>query len=397
MRCMKKVAALFLILVLLASGAVTVLAEGTTVDYSGSLEAGGISQSINNDFFLNGFVPGGFPSYPTFGSRIKWFNDLRIIPNDQVTLKLRVSYLNDTTQSALPENNQFVFSRGFIDFTPNSTLSLRFGKQRLAWGTGYAWNPSDILDQPRNALTDVDDPEGVTALRGDLNFGPVTTQLLIVPDSASLDWESSGRALRVKASPGGVDVALGVIQKGTIAPSYTGDFAYSLAGLGLHGEVRYQSEGNFRYGRFDTKKDICDYLVGMDYNLPGGYYLACEYYHNDQAYKNLSELVGYFVLTSPTAAEIMDYLTYLGNNGGVMQNHIFLHSMKKFGEDFNVDLMFIYNPEFHSLVAQPKLEYIWGQNTSLFVKGLVNCGDANSEAGVLPIRNIWNLGMKVSF
>lgn len=377
----------FLILAFLNLMAVDTPAEGTTIDYSGSLEVDGITQSINNDFFLGA---GALTGTPTLGSRIKWQNDFRIIANDQTTLKLRVSYLNDTTQTTLPSNNQFTFSRGFIDFTPSDFISLRAGKQRLAWGTGYAWNPSNILDQPRNAFTDADDPEGVTAFRTDLNFGPVTGQVVITPNQS---WDLSGRALRLKASPGGVDLSLGVVQNGLQTAAVIADFACSLSGIGLHGEFRHQPDGNVRM----DKKDIFDYLIGIDYNFPGGYYLALEYYHNDQAYKNLTELQAYIGTLLPDYTAVMNHLNYLGNNGGVMQDHFFLRGMKQFGEDINLELLLIYGPMDHSLVAQPKLEYVWGQNTSLFVKGLLGSGDADSEANIMPAKSNWTLGIKANF
>lgn len=384
---MKKLTILLLTLTLLAIQAGPALAEGTTIDYNGSLEVDGITQALNNDFFLNSFIiPSPLSGMPTFGSHIKWQNDVRIIPNEQTTFKLRVSYLSDTVQPTVPNNYQFALSRGFMDFTPNSFLSVRAGKQRLAWGTGYAWNLTNILDQPRNALTDADDPEGVMAFRGDLNFGPVTTQVVITPNQS---WDLSGRALRLKASPGGVDISLGVVQNGTQTAATIGDFACSLSGVGLHGEVRYQSEGNVRA----DKNDILDYLLGIDYNLPGGYYLAIEYYHNDQAYKSLME----FIADLPNHTDVMSYLNYLGNNGGVMQDHFFLRGSKKFGENTNMEILLVYCPTDHSLVGQPKFEYVWGQNTSIFVKGLFAAGDLNSEANIMPTKNSWTLGMKVNF
>jgi hypothetical protein len=392
---MKKIAILVTTLIALLFIVTSVWAEGTTIDYSGSLEIDGITQTINNDFFLGS--SGLADIIPSLGSYTKWQNDLRLVPNDQVTLKLRISYLNDTVNK--PENNdKFVLSRGYIDFTPNDFLSIRAGKQRLGWGTGYAWNPTDILDQPRDAFTNVDDPEGVMTIRTDLHLGPITTQLVVTPDSASQDWDGAGRALRFKASPGGVDLSLGAVQDGDQSASTIGDFAYSIAGVGLHGEARYRPDGNTR----SDKKDIYDYLLGLDYNLPGGYYLALEYYHNDEAYKNIDELKQYigtsYNLSDPTAqAEIMEYLTDLGNNGGVLQDHYFLHGTKQFGDNYNLDLMLVYAPEDRSLVVQPEFDYIWGQNTRLFVKALLATGDSGSEANVLPTKSIWKLGFKVNY
>lgn len=87
----------------------------------------------------------------------------------------------------------------------------------------------------------------------------------------------------------------------------------------------------------------------------------------------------------------------MGNSGGVIQDHLFLRGSKKFGENSTMELMLVYCPADHSLVGQPKFEYVWGQNTSIFVKGLLAAGEFDSEANVLPTKNNWTLGMKVNF
>ncbi len=387
---MKKVAVLFITLILIGLNAVTVMAEGTSIDYSGSLDVSGVSQPHNEDYFLSSAV---LSMVPVTGSIINLRNDFRIIPNDEVSVKLRVSYLNDTTTGV---NGDITLSRGFIDFTPSNWLSLRAGKQRLAWGTGYAWNPTNILDTPRNAFTNADDPEGITAFRSDFTIGPVTAQLIVTPKQS---WETSGRALRIKASPGGFDFSLGSAQNGLDPAAITGDFAYSLSGIGLHGEVLYQSGANTYTG----KKDITNYLIGADYNIPGGYYLAMEYYHNDAVFQNISALNTYiFTHYSPPfdgtkIAGINTLLVELANQGGATPDHLFIRATKTFGADTNLELMLVYNPNDHSLVTQPKFEYIWKQNTSLYVKGLLASGDLNSEANILPTKSRLDLGMKVSF
>ncbi len=63
-------------------------------------------------------------------------------------------------------------------------------------------------------------------------------------EEAGSDWEKSGRAVRFKASPFGVDLTTGWVKSGTGPAAMIGDFAYSLSGIGLHGEVLYQAEGN---------------------------------------------------------------------------------------------------------------------------------------------------------
>lgn len=394
------------VLFLLGSFTVTLADEaaGTTIDYSGVLEVSGVSQSLNSDSLM--FAgPGMLDSYPTLGNVFKFRNDLRLIPNDQTTVRLRVSYIDDSIQNSA--NNQiFNLSRGFIDFTPNDRFSLRLGKQRLAWGAGYAWNPTDILDLPRNAFTDSDDPDGIMAYRGDLSLGPVTAQAVVTPGDS---WEDSGRALRFKASPAGIDMTLGLAQKGTDSAATIADFAYSLAGVGIHGEALYRPEGNTI--RTD-KKDILNYLVGVDYNLPGGYYLALEYYHNDEAFENAKEFENYSVSKFTQAlteagddpvkkaaafAELQTSMVNLANNGGITRDHFFIRAAKGFGDNINTELLLVVNPGDGSLVSQPLFEYTWKQNTKMFIKGMLASGGEDSEANLLPIQAQWNLGLKVSF
>ncbi len=360
-------------------------AAETSYDNSGNLTFSSIGLAENPDSILGAALP----PQPTLGTNLKLTDNLTITPDDSVTVKLRLNYLINTLLDP-NDTNKFTLSRGYLDFSPNSLVSLRLGKQRLAWGTGYAWNPVNILDEPRNALTDNDDPEGITALRTDLYLGPVTTQIIIKP---SASWESSDRAIRFKVSPAGFDLAYGLIGNNAGQTDHIFDFAYSFSGIGIRGEAFYQAEGNWR----NDKKDILNYLVGVDYNFPGGYYLALEYYHNDSAFKDIPELLTYIAANSLDPITANGLITNLSNNGGIVRDHLFLRAMKTIGENFNTQLVFIYNPADQSVVVQPQLEYTWRQNTTLFCKLLYLNGGLNSEANISPIKSQLELGIKVNY
>lgn len=393
---MKRFIMFMLSLLLLFGGVATVLADeaaGTVIDHSGSIEIGMADLPHNTDYLMLSLDPDVLDTYPTFGSVFKLQDDLRLSLNDQTSVRLRISYTNDTTQ-ALEVNEVFSLSRGFIDFSPDERLSLRIGKQRLAWGTGYAWNLTDILDEPRNAFTDSDDPEGIMAFRSDLSLGPVTTQVVITPEES---WEDSGLALRFKVSPSGLDLSLGMVQNGTDNTATIADFAYSLSGLGIHGEVLYQAEGN-RY-RTD-KQEILNYLIGADYKFPGGFYLALEYYHNDEAFQDTTELKNYCLIALTSGSiyeELQTAMTNLANNGGVTRDHYFIRATKEFGDNINTELLLLVNPYDGSLAGQPKFEYTWKQNTNIYIKGILANGDRDSEVNLLSSKNQWTLGLKVNF
>lgn len=46
-------------------------------------------------------------------------------------------------------------------------FSLRVGKQRVAWGSGFAWNPTNRVERPKNPLNTGLEQEGALAVRAD--------------------------------------------------------------------------------------------------------------------------------------------------------------------------------------------------------------------------------------
>jgi hypothetical protein len=51
-------------------------------------------------------------------------------------------------------------------------LSVRVGKQRIAWGSGFAWNPTNRIEPPKNPLNTGLEQPGATAVR--LDFIPTS-------------------------------------------------------------------------------------------------------------------------------------------------------------------------------------------------------------------------------
>jgi hypothetical protein len=64
----------------------------------------------------------------------------------------------------------------------NGPLVVYTGKQRIKWGTGYAWNPSDVLQPPKDVLNPTIDLEGIYAVRMEYSNNIVTPSLIVVID-----------------------------------------------------------------------------------------------------------------------------------------------------------------------------------------------------------------------
>jgi hypothetical protein len=129
---------------------------------SGNLADNTFSNLVGGDFLVDirlqkgfkafldlnlGFVPGGTPTTHTF------------YPGPLV--------LTENQETAL------LIKEVFVDFNVANTVYFRAGKQVLKWGTGYFWNPTDLINIEHRSFTNLDAlRQGVFGLRSDVVFAP---------------------------------------------------------------------------------------------------------------------------------------------------------------------------------------------------------------------------------
>jgi len=135
------------------------IAQGT-----GTLSDNTLSNIIGGDFLVDirlqkgfkafldlnlGFIPGGTPTVHTFAT----------IPP---TTALVVTENQDTA---------LLIKEVFVDFNIANTAYFRAGKQVLKWGTGYFWNPTDLINIEHRSFTNTSALlQGVFGLRSDVVF-----------------------------------------------------------------------------------------------------------------------------------------------------------------------------------------------------------------------------------
>jgi hypothetical protein len=205
-----------------------------------------------------------------------------------------LDYVPQKVSSSIPlemrEDYQFTYEdRNFLD---NAYLRLSFdsfdlmvGKQQISFGTGYAFNPTDVFN-----FKDLMDPTyeqpGHNALRIDYPLSNSFTLLaLYSPES---NWKESGKLLRLRGRWGHFDFSvIGTETQMTITDYYTfstaqrrrrlvgGDFVGELLGLGIWAEGAY----NF----VKESKDFWELVVGSDYTFDSQVYLMLEFYHHSLA------------------------------------------------------------------------------------------------------------------
>ena len=78
------------------------------------------------------------------------------------------------------ESLAFTVNELYADLNFGDLLYLRLGKQRLSWGAGYVFNPSDPVNPPKNPTDQRAILDGVPALKAELIAKPVSLMAFAV-------------------------------------------------------------------------------------------------------------------------------------------------------------------------------------------------------------------------
>ncbi|MBI3563593.1 MAG: hypothetical protein HY079_00185, partial [Elusimicrobia bacterium] len=114
--------------------------------------------------------------------------------------------------------------------------ALRAGRQRVAWGTGKIWNPTDVLNPYSPTSIERDERRGVDALYARAGVGALGQAEWVWAGEDR--WVDHQMLARGRGNLGGWDASLlgGKIAGSTAAFMVGGDFAGTLADGTLHGE-----------------------------------------------------------------------------------------------------------------------------------------------------------------
>ena len=85
----------------------------------------------------------------------------------------------------------------YADWAWQSRLYLRVGKQRLKWGAGWMFNPSNPVNPPQSPFTTIREREGVKAASAEWITSKLAALLFAVPDEHEL--EDTGVGLKVSS------------------------------------------------------------------------------------------------------------------------------------------------------------------------------------------------------
>lgn len=157
---------------------------------------------------------------------------------------------------------------------------LRFGRQRIAWGTGKFWNPTDVLNAYQPTIVEREERRGVDALYGRYALGTLSqAELAYAPQER---WPQSSLLGRLKTNWKDYDFSLmgGKVASSTSSWMLGGDLAGNLWDGTLHGEWSYADpKTRTPYWKADLGYD---YTFSADAKGPGlkDAAVSLEYFHS---------------------------------------------------------------------------------------------------------------------
>ena len=187
----------------------------------------------------------------------------------------------------------WVVRQGYAQYWWGETVGLRVGKQRIAWGSGFAWNPTNRIEPPKNALNTSLEQEGVLAAR--LDWNPAAWMSLVLVGSttdasprdlpfASPDVERrDAGTLRARFLVKDTDVAF-VFTTGKNQRTLFGlDLGRDLGWAAVHAEAALYEGAEMAPPRDDT---LFFRIVAGLLHTRGENAFAFEYFYNGEGYSD---------------------------------------------------------------------------------------------------------------
>ena len=147
---------------------------------------------------------------------------------------------------------------------------ITIGRQRIAWGTGRVWNPTDLFNPINPANFAKTEKDGVDAISFKWNSGNFTDINFVFNPSKKISNSNYGFRFRTNYNEYDFSIVSGNFDDSYIIGC---DFAGNLYDAGIRGEGIYSFEDNNSDG-------YLKYILGLDYQFTPQFYSAIEYHYN---------------------------------------------------------------------------------------------------------------------
>ena len=257
--------------------------------------------------------------------------------------------------------------RLWFDWVKND-FEATIGRQRIAWGTSWVWNPIDIFNPLSILDFDYEERPAVDALRMQYYTGAVSkVEFAFAPAKNAKDIIAAG-LLSFNKWDYDFNFIGGVKKERWLAGAgWVGD----IEGAGFRGELLV-SKGKevslpFSNNTFGTDDPIYSFVLSGDYTFPNSFYIHTEVLHNNIGVEDQTLLYQQQALDLGllTAARWSLYQEFAYDITPLMRGTIFG----------------LFNPDDKSFVIVPSVSYSVVTNLDLLLLGMFFDGNPITEFG----------------
>lgn len=174
------------------------------------------------------------------------------------------------------------------------------GRQRISWGVGRVWQPTDLFNPINPANFSKIEKDGADALSTKFYIGDFTDLELVANFRQNIEDFNYGGRFRTNYSKYDLSVMTGYFDRNVIIG---GDFAGNLEGAGTRGEFIYK----FHHNTSDS--NFIRLLFGIDYQFTKDLYGLAEYQFNGEGSTDTTKYDFAKIITGESLNLARNYLT----------------------------------------------------------------------------------------
>ena len=259
--------------------------------------------------------------------------------------------------------------RAHLQFT-HGDADVRIGRQRIAWGTGRFWSPSDLLNPFSPLALEREERLGVDALLAQYKLGPVSRVAAVVAPSrragetsSAVQWHDNARGLDYSLTAGRFrgDRVLGLDLAGQVGPT------------GVRAELTRTVPRN--------APAFVRALAGIDHAFANTLTLTAEVYRDGSGARD------------PAAYDVPALLA--GARQTLARRYAGLHARYELTPLLKVAAEIVVNLDDSSRFLAPRLSYSWQTDLDVAIEWRRFHGAPASEFGRLP--NATHLSLQAFF
>ena len=206
--------------------------------------------------------------------------------NNLINFRSRILYKIISERHA-QTRYEFILHELNWDYSISDQILVRLGKQRMNWGTGYAWNPTNTVQPPKDPFQPAEEKEGVNALKIHTLFEKFYITTLGIYNS---EKKNINIAAKVGTSLDNYEISGYIHKMFNRKYNYGFDFVGFYNDFELHGEFALRQGSERMYtdeaGRIFTNDNdyFLKFIIGGSYTLNSGLMIISEYYYDQTGY-----------------------------------------------------------------------------------------------------------------